>query len=83
VQISEIRALILSLSQERGRTIILSTHLLPEVEAICQRVMIIAYGQMRLDSPLSEVHEQGTLEQVFLQKVEAAGAALGGGEARA
>ncbi|MEE8313933.1 MAG: ABC transporter ATP-binding protein [Myxococcota bacterium] len=83
VQISEIRALILSLSEERGRTIILSTHLLPEVEAICQRVMIIAYGQMRLDSPLSEVHEQGTLEQVFLQKVEAAGAALGGGEARA
>ena len=45
--------------------------------------MIIAYGQMRLDSPLSEVQEQGTLEQVFLQKVEAAGATLGGGEARA
>ena len=83
VQISEIRALIRSLSEESGRTIILSTHLLPEVEAICQRVMIIAYGQMRLDSPLSEVQDQGTLEQVFLQQVEAAGATLGGGEARA
>ncbi len=80
VQIREIRELIRSLAEDRGRTIILSTHLLAEVEAICQRVMIIVYGQMRLDLPLSDVREQGSLEQVFLREVEAAGAGLGPGE---
>ncbi len=78
VQITEIRDLIRSLSQEKGRTIILSTHRLAEVEAICQRVMIIAYGRMRLDSSLELVREQGSLEQVFLREVEAAGAATQG-----
>ncbi len=74
VQIGEIRALIRSLSGEKGRTIILSTHLLVEVEAICQRVMILAYGQMRLDLPLDEGRERGSLGEVFLHEVEAAGA---------
>ena len=76
VQITEIRDLIRSLSQEKGRTIILSTHHLAEVEAICQRVMIIVYGRMRLDASLEFVREQGSLEQVFLREVEAAGAVL-------
>ncbi len=76
VQIREIRDLIQSLSKELGRTIILSTHLLAEVETICQRVMIIAYGRMRLDDSLESVREQGSLEQVFLREVEAAGAAV-------
>jgi ABC-2 type transport system ATP-binding protein len=77
VQVGDIRALIRSLSGEKGRTIILSTHLLVEVEAICQRVMILAYGQMRLDLPLDEVRERGSLEEVFLREVEAAGGVRG------
>ncbi len=80
VQITEIRDLIRSLSHEQGRTILLSTHLLAEVETICQRVMIIVYGRMRLDSSLEVVREQGSLEQVFLRQVEAAGAELAAGE---
>lgn len=81
VQISEIRELIRSLAEDRGRTVILSTHLLAEVDAICQRVMIIAYGRMRLDLPLDRVRERGSLESVFLREVEAAVAELARGEA--
>ena len=83
VQILEIRGLIRSLAEDEGRTIILSTHILAEVEAICDRVLLIAYGSIRLDRSLEEVRASGTLEDVFLREVEAAGAALQDDEAGA
>ena len=72
IQIVEIRALIRRLSAEEGRTVILSTHILAEVEAICQRVLLIAYGQLRVDARLDELRLQGSLEQVFVREVQAA-----------
>ncbi len=81
IQIAEIRQLIRDLAEERGRTVILSTHILPEVEAICRRVLLISYGRIRVDGPLDEVRGAGTLEDVFLreaQPVRAAPAAPAG-----
>jgi ABC-2 type transport system ATP-binding protein len=75
LQIGEIRELIRHLSADEGRTVVLSTHQLAEVEAICQRVLIIAYGQLRLDATLDEARAGGSLEQAFMREVEAAGAA--------
>lgn len=72
IQIAEIRELIRRLSAEEGRTVILSTHILAEVDAICQRVLLIAYGQLRLDATLDSLRAQGSLEQVFVREVEAA-----------
>ena len=72
IQIAEIRELIRRLSAEEGRTVILSTHILAEVEAICQRVLLIAYGQLRVDARLDALREQGSLEQVFVREVQAA-----------
>ncbi|MDX9766692.1 MAG: ATP-binding cassette domain-containing protein, partial [Ectothiorhodospiraceae bacterium] len=43
IQIREIRALIRELGQEHG--VILSTHILPEVQAVCDRVQIINRGR--------------------------------------
>lgn len=43
-QVVEIRGLIRSLGQER--TIILSTHILPEVSQVCQKVIILNRGQI-------------------------------------
>jgi ABC-2 type transport system ATP-binding protein len=73
LQIAEIRDLIKRLADEEGRTIVLSTHILPEVEAICRRVILIANGEIRLDGSLEEVRGGGRLEDVFVR--EAAGAA--------
>jgi ABC-2 type transport system ATP-binding protein len=72
IQIAEIRELIRRLAAEEGRTVILSTHVLTEVEAICQRVLLIAYGQLRLDTTLDALRAQGSLEQVFVREVEGA-----------
>jgi ABC-2 type transport system ATP-binding protein len=52
-QIVEIRALIKSLAQES--TILFSSHILSEVEAICDRVIIIINGEVRADQSLREL----------------------------
>jgi ABC-2 type transport system ATP-binding protein len=78
IQIAEIRDLIRRLAGEEGRTVILSTHLLPEVELICQRVLVIAYGRLRLDATLEQIRASGSLEARFVAEVEAAGRELRG-----
>ena len=52
-QLEDIRALIRDLGKHH--TVILSTHILQEVKAICSRVIIIDHGQIRLDQPLAEM----------------------------
>lgn len=56
IQILEIRELIRGLAGERG--VILSTHLLPEVEAICTRVIIMVRGHMVLDEALATMRRR-------------------------
>lgn len=66
IQIREIRALIAELASEGGQTVLLSTHILAEVEAICQRVILLDRGRKVLDQPLVELTAGGTsLEEVF------------------
>jgi ABC-2 type transport system ATP-binding protein len=66
IQIREIRALIQDLAGTGGQTVILSTHILAEVEAICQRVILIDRGRKVLDQPLAELIAGGSsLEEVF------------------
>jgi len=88
VQIREIRGLISSLAAPgpggRQHTVILSTHILSEVEAICQRVILIHRGRKRLDAPLAELVAGGqSLEGVFARETardeaaQAAAAAAG------
>ncbi|MEM9488536.1 MAG: ATP-binding cassette domain-containing protein, partial [Myxococcota bacterium] len=54
-QIVEIRELIRELS--RDTTVLLSTHILSEVEMSCQRVLIIMKGQLRRDARLDELRQ--------------------------
>lgn len=58
-QIQHMRGLIKDLAQRA--TIIISTHILQEVQAVCSRVMIIRNGQLALDSRLDELAGQGRL----------------------
>jgi ABC-2 type transport system ATP-binding protein len=53
VQIIEIRELIKDLAKEQ--TVILSTHILPEVSQICDRVLIINKGTIVADGKVSEL----------------------------
>ncbi|MBG7601038.1 MAG: ABC transporter ATP-binding protein [Gammaproteobacteria bacterium] len=42
-------------------TVILSTHILQEVEAVCDRVLIMRGGQLAVDAPLDALHSSGQL----------------------
>jgi ABC-2 type transport system ATP-binding protein len=75
VQIVEIRNLIRELASEGGRAVVLSTHILPEVEAICRRVILISGGRIRVDGALADIKAGRTLEELFLSEAGAEGAA--------
>lgn len=63
-QIVEIRDLVLSLGQEK--TVILSTHILPEVEASCDRVLIINRGKIVADGSPESLQAQFQGDQRLL-----------------
>src|ERR1700739_40351 len=66
-QIHEIRGLIHEL---RGQhTIVLSTHILPEVSQICDRVVIINAGRVVLEESLGSLPVGTSLEDVFLEAI--------------
>jgi ABC-2 type transport system ATP-binding protein len=52
-QIVEIRSLIQDLGKQK--TVILSTHILPEVQATCNRVIIINRGKIVADGPIQDL----------------------------
>jgi ABC-2 type transport system ATP-binding protein len=52
-QIVEIRDLIVGLAKKA--TVLLSTHILSEVEATCERVLVIMQGELRADAKLAEL----------------------------
>lgn len=71
-QIQEVRALIQDLSG--SHTIILSTHILQEVSMVCERVIMIRFGELVLDDTLDNLAAQEgdkSVEQIFLERVGA------------
>ncbi|MEA3413607.1 MAG: ATP-binding cassette domain-containing protein [Pseudomonadota bacterium] len=54
IQLREIRELIRELGQDHG--VLLSTHILPEVQTVCDRVQIIVDGRSVYDDPLEALH---------------------------
>lgn len=64
-QIVDIRNLIKELGEEK--TVIFSSHIMQEVEAICDRVLIIDRGKLVMDSPISELSSKGNKEFVSVR----------------
>ena len=52
-QITEIRALIHTLGKDH--TILFSSHILSEVQQLCDHVVILDHGQVKLDAPLAQL----------------------------
>ena len=66
--IQEIRELIVSLPKERNMTVIISSHLLSEIEQMASQVGIIHHGQLLYEGPLQELECNGkSLEEAFLE----------------
>ena len=59
IQIREVRALIRELGSEH--TILISTHIMSEVEAVCSRVLMIVKGRVALDDQLENLQQRDTI----------------------
>jgi len=76
-QLIEIRKLIKQISKKK--TILLSTHIMKEVEAVCDRVLIINQGMLVADKKLADLREENEqiievefdyrVEEAFLQRL--------------
>ncbi|MFM7668242.1 MAG: gliding motility-associated ABC transporter ATP-binding subunit GldA [Bacteroidota bacterium] len=64
-QLVEIRELIKNIGKEK--TVLLSTHIMQEVEAICQRVLIIKRGELVADNISSEIKYSDSKQTVFVE----------------
>lgn len=69
-QIVEIRELIMRMGQEK--TVLLSTHIMQEVEAMCSRVIIINNGLIVADESLESLRKKGESLEVVFRKLTAA-----------
>jgi ABC-2 type transport system ATP-binding protein len=67
-QIAEIRKLIRELGREK--TVILSTHILPEVEATCDRIFIINKGKIVADGTAESLRKQSKGSNILKIKIE-------------
>lgn len=67
-QIVEIRELIKHIGKEK--TVILSTHILPEVEATCDRILIINRGKIVADGTAATLRKQAQGQQVLHVRIE-------------
>lgn len=83
-QLAEIRSLILNIAKDQpdgraGKTIFLSTHIMQEVEAICDRVIIINKGKIVADKKMQDLRDENEqiihvefdyrIEEVALQRL--------------
>ncbi len=75
-QIIEIRGLIKSLARES--TILFSSHILSEVEALCDRVIIIINGEVKADQSLRALRASDTATVVLEREDDAVASALAG-----
>lgn len=64
----ELRELIISLNQTYGKTILISSHLLEEIQKVCSQIIIIREGELVWSGKLHD-NQQVNLEEMFLQMV--------------
>src|SRR5690606_12053037 len=67
-QIIEIRKLIKKLGEKK--TVILSSHILSEVEATCDRILIINHGKIVADGTADTLRKQAAGEEILKVQIE-------------
>jgi ABC-2 type transport system ATP-binding protein len=81
----EVLALIEDLTTQHGKSIVLCSHLLHDVEAVCEHVVVLREGRIALEGPVDEVRklERGTYhvrvsgdQDAFVTAAESAGLAV-------
>jgi ABC-2 type transport system ATP-binding protein len=75
-----VRNFVRRLNRERGVTVILTTHDMDDIEALCSRVMVIAGGRLLSDGSLDHLRDRFGRERHLIVDLAEAGEALDAGE---
>jgi ABC-2 type transport system ATP-binding protein len=65
-----VRDFVRRLNEERGVTVILTTHDMDDIEALCKRVILINGGQILFDGTLDDLRAQVTRERRLIVDLE-------------
>lgn len=76
--IQDIRRIVRELSEEEGRTVFLSSHLLDEVERTCDHIAILDQGQVVMEGPTPQFQSKSTKLHIEAEPIEPVLAWLGG-----
>jgi len=77
-QIRDFRRNLQELRRQKRKTILLSTHILQEVDALADRILFVSRGRLVYDAPIDEARRAGgSLEKLF-HELTASDAASGG-----
>lgn len=69
--ITEVRKLLVELSEKDGITIFISSHLLSEIEKMCTHIGIIHHGSIRFEGTMAELQERSSGHRVVLTTTDA------------
>ncbi|MFD0003565.1 ATP-binding cassette domain-containing protein [Streptomyces sp. NPDC127178] len=67
---AKVRDFLRELNEERGTTVLLTTHDLQDIEQLCSRVMVIDHGRLMYDGPLAGLREVGESERTLVVDLE-------------
>jgi ABC-2 type transport system ATP-binding protein len=71
-----IRAFLIDYNRRFGATILLTSHYMADVEALCRRVLVIHHGKLLFDGELAALVQRFTAHKTIVVRLEGAGADL-------
>ena len=73
---ARMREFLLKINATRGVTVLLTTHDMDDVEALCQRMLIIDHGRKLYDGAVSDIRERFGGERALIAVLDQAGLAM-------
>lgn len=73
----QVRDFLLRVNQERGVTVLLTTHDMADIAHLCRRMMLIDHGKLLYDGPLAAIRERFGVERTLVVDLNDGAAATG------
>ena len=67
IGIKALREFLKDLAHNKGLAVLVSSHILTEMELLCDKVLIITNGKMRCIKSMDEINKTSSLEEVFIK----------------
>ena len=67
IGIKALREFLKDLAHNKGLAVLVSSHILTEMELLCDKVLIITDGKMRCLKSMEEINKTSSLEEVFIK----------------